>query len=160
MWVSYIKGFSHSLSLQRTGGQRRCAAWWPRRGSVAVLPPPLSVGVVVPRKLGVSCRVSVPVGEGLATHPYRVLRLWRSRRKTTTNKMDAASTEDPAGRRGDRASWSAGTASRHACGGRRGCSRSPQATQEHPMGRGGEGPPASTGRGRQAERRHRTWEAP
>ncbi len=29
-------------------------------------------------KLGASCGVKVPVGKGLATHPYRVLRLWRS----------------------------------------------------------------------------------
>ena len=29
-------------------------------------------------KLGGSCRVKVPVGQGLATHPYRVLRGWRS----------------------------------------------------------------------------------
>ena len=30
-------------------------------------------------KLGISCRVQVPVGQGLATHPYRVLGPWRSR---------------------------------------------------------------------------------
>ena len=29
-------------------------------------------------KLGASCRVEVPVGQGLATHPYRVLHLQRS----------------------------------------------------------------------------------
>jgi len=28
--------------------------------------------------LGGSCRVKVPVGQGPATHPYRVLRGWRS----------------------------------------------------------------------------------
>ena len=27
-------------------------------------------------KLGASCRVKVPVGQGLANHPYRVLRDW------------------------------------------------------------------------------------
>ncbi|MGF1613178.1 MAG: nuclear transport factor 2 family protein [Gammaproteobacteria bacterium] len=32
-------------------------------------------------KLGISCRVQVPVGQGLATHPYRVLGPRRSRRK-------------------------------------------------------------------------------
>ena len=40
-------------------------------------------------KLGASCGVKVPVGEGRATHPYRVLRLRRSRRKAT-NKTDEA----------------------------------------------------------------------
>ena len=34
-------------------------------------------------KLGVSCRVKVPVGQGLATHPYRVLDLWRSAESRT-----------------------------------------------------------------------------
>ena len=29
----------------------------------------LKPGVIAPRKLGVSCRVQVPVGEGRATHP-------------------------------------------------------------------------------------------
>jgi hypothetical protein len=38
----------------------------------------LRPGVIAPRKLGVSCRVKVPVGSGRATHPYRVLRSWRS----------------------------------------------------------------------------------
>lgn len=32
-------------------------------------------------KLGASSRVKVPVGKGLAIHPYRVLRLWRSLNK-------------------------------------------------------------------------------
>ena len=32
-------------------------------------------------KLGISCRVQVPAGQGLATHPYRVLGPRRSRRK-------------------------------------------------------------------------------
>jgi hypothetical protein len=44
--------------------------------------------------------------------------------------------------------------------GRRGFSRTPQAIREHPYGRGWEGPPESTGRGMQAERRRSTWEAP
>ena len=37
-------------------------------------------------KLGISCRVKVPVGQGLATHPYRVLGPWRSRRKVATRR--------------------------------------------------------------------------
>jgi hypothetical protein len=44
--------------------------------------------------------------------------------------------------------------------GRRGCERTPQAIQDSPHGQGEEGPPESSGRGRQAERRSRTWEAP
>ena len=49
-------------ALQRTGGQRRFAARKPSQRLVAELPPPLSLGVIAPRKLGVSCRVKVPVG--------------------------------------------------------------------------------------------------
>jgi len=47
-------------------------------------------------KLGVSCRVKVPVGEGRATHPYRVVRPWRSRK---------AACGEQEGRSVDRASW-------------------------------------------------------
>jgi hypothetical protein len=36
----------------------------------------------------------------------------------------------------------------------------PKATRAPPSGRGGAGPPASSGRGRQAERRRSTWAAP
>jgi len=38
-------------------------------------------------KLGASCGVQVPVGKGLATHPYRVLRLWRSGRRFLRTKQ-------------------------------------------------------------------------
>src|SRR5262249_49478965 len=44
--------------------------------------------------------------------------------------------------------------------GRRGFSRTPQATQDHPYWQGWEGPPESSGRGMQEEGRRRTWEAP
>jgi hypothetical protein len=47
-----------------------------------------------------------------------------------------------------------------ACCGRRGFSRTPKATRDHPSWLGCEGPPASTGRGMQEERRRSTWEAP
>src|SRR5262249_5958539 len=47
-----------------------------------------------------------------------------------------------------------------ACGGCQGCSRTPKALQDHPCWRGWAGPPASSGRGRQEERRRRTWETP
>lgn len=40
-------------------------------------------------KLGISCRVKVPVGQGLATHPYRVLGPGRSRREAA-NKTGLA----------------------------------------------------------------------
>ena len=36
-------------------------------------------------KLGVSCRVQVPAGEGLANHPYRVLRMCRRCNNTEQN---------------------------------------------------------------------------
>ena len=39
----------------------------------------LTPGVLAPRTLGVSCRVNVPGGYGLATHPDRGWRPWRSR---------------------------------------------------------------------------------
>ena len=40
-------------------------------------------------KLGVSCWVQVPVGQGLATHPYRVLRLWRRQwREISADEQD------------------------------------------------------------------------
>ena len=39
---------------------------------------PLKATLVRQAKLGAPCRVKVPVGKGLTTHPYRVLRLWRS----------------------------------------------------------------------------------
>jgi hypothetical protein len=52
--------------------------------------------VVAPRKLGVSCRVSVPVGSGRATQPSRVWRPGRRRRED----HDAHE-----GRSVDRASW-------------------------------------------------------
>ena len=78
-------------------------------------------------KPGASCRVKVPVGEGRATHPYRLLRHGRTcgeygmqvfeaqkgkpghRRHlsptgTTWNKHDEAYTEHRAGRRGRRES--------------------------------------------------------
>ena len=38
---------------------------------------PLSMALERQGKLGASCRVQVPVGKGLASHPYWVLRLWR-----------------------------------------------------------------------------------
>ena len=38
----------------------------------------VTVTLVRQAKLGVSCRVKVPVGQGLANHPYRVLRVRRS----------------------------------------------------------------------------------
>ena len=40
-------------------------------------------------KLGISFRVKVPVGQGLTSHPYRVLRIWR--RKSTTTEQDVRS---------------------------------------------------------------------
>lgn len=55
-------------------------------------------------KLGASCGVQVPVGKGLATHPYRVLRLWRSSGRSGANKTGEAYTENHAGRREARAS--------------------------------------------------------
>jgi hypothetical protein len=47
-----------------------------------------------------------------------------------------------------------------ACCGRRGCERTPKATPEHPCWQGCEGPPESSGRGMQEERRTRTGDAP
>ena len=44
----------------------------------SVRPRPLARALVRQAKLDVSCRVKVPVGQGLATHPYQVLRGWRS----------------------------------------------------------------------------------
>ena len=41
-------------------------------------PRPVKATLVRQAKLGAPCRVKVPVGKGLTTHPYRVLRLWRS----------------------------------------------------------------------------------
>ena len=61
-------------------------------------------------KLGASCRVEVPTGKGLTTHPYRVLRLWRSSGWSGMNKTGEAYTEYPVGRKGDRTPLSAGTA--------------------------------------------------
>jgi hypothetical protein len=57
-------------------------------------------------KFGASCRVKVPVGYELATHPYRVLRLWRSvvnggDTVAIANKRGEAYTENPVGQRGD-----------------------------------------------------------
>jgi hypothetical protein len=80
--------------------------------------------------------------------------------KTTANQRGDASTASPVGRRGDCAPCRAGPAASYACGGRRGGSRVPQATQAPPHGRGGDGPPASPGCGRPEERRRSTWEAP
>jgi len=40
-------------------------------------------------KLGISFRARVPVGQGLTSHPYRVLRIWR--RKSTTTEQDIRS---------------------------------------------------------------------
>ena len=40
-------------------------------------------------KLGISCRVQVPAGQGLATHPYRVLGRRRSRRKVASKAGQA-----------------------------------------------------------------------
>ena len=54
-------------------------------------------------KLGASCWVKVLAGKGLTTHPYRVLRLRRSRGQLAlANKAGEAYTENPAGRRGHR----------------------------------------------------------
>lgn len=53
-------------------------------------------------KLGVSCRVKVLVGQGLATHPYRVLVLLRSG-ESHEQDTGQAYTENLVGRRGDRA---------------------------------------------------------
>ena len=39
--------------LQRTGGQRRFAAWWPGQGLVGVLPPPLNPGRSAPSSAGI-----------------------------------------------------------------------------------------------------------
>jgi len=54
-------------------------------------------------KLGVSYRVKVPIGKGLATHPYRVLRPLRSEAVYREQHMGEAYTENPVGRRGVRA---------------------------------------------------------
>jgi len=47
-----------------------------------------------------------------------------------------------------------------ACCGRRGFSRTPKATHDHPYWPGWKGPPESSGRGMQEERRRSTWETP
>jgi hypothetical protein len=39
------------------------------------------IAVVRQEKPGVSCRVEVPVGQGLTSHPYRALRLLRRRER-------------------------------------------------------------------------------
>ncbi len=41
---------------------------------------PLNTALVRQAKLDASCRVQVPVRQGLTNHLYRVLRLWRSLR--------------------------------------------------------------------------------
>jgi hypothetical protein len=67
-------------------------SWWDElRGFVQVFPPARPLAWTLSRwaKLGASSRVKVPVGrrgrkassQGLATHPYRALGLWRSSRK-------------------------------------------------------------------------------
>jgi hypothetical protein len=45
---------------------------------IVLAPTALCTSLVRQAKLGAPCRVQVPVGKGLTTHPYRVLRLWRS----------------------------------------------------------------------------------
>jgi hypothetical protein len=50
----------------------RCLHWTQSRELIAV---------VRQEKPGVSYRVEVPVGQGLASHPYRALRLPRRRRR-------------------------------------------------------------------------------
>jgi RNA-directed DNA polymerase len=117
--------------------------------------------VIAPRRLGVSSRVKVPVGSGVATHPYRVLRPWRSSAREAANQtwatrrqrlLEAAGVTAPPEVRGPlrKGAW---------CG-RRGFARTPKARPEHPSRRGGEGPPESSGRGRPEERRTSPWDTP
>ena len=53
-------------------------------------------------KLGISYRVKVPIGQGLANHPYRVLQLLRRLRKKKSNEIIEAYTENHVGHKGDR----------------------------------------------------------
>jgi hypothetical protein len=62
-------------------------------------------------KLGASCRVRVPAGQELTTHPYRVLQVWRRRVDTDKpNERSEAYTGNHVGRKGDRTSLRSGTA--------------------------------------------------
>ena len=63
----------HRPTVRSSG---RGVTFWLR--GEAFPPRRLARALVRQAKLDVSCRVKVPVGQGLATHPYRVLRGWRS----------------------------------------------------------------------------------
>jgi hypothetical protein len=83
-------------------------------------PPPVSSSLARRAKRGASGRVKVPTWQGLTTHHYRVLRLWRSgscgrELRLQANKRGEAYTGNVAGRMGTQ-SLRAGIASKSRSG--------------------------------------------